>query len=111
MSYYTFANLQYLDGETIDLSELNGDLLKLLDENGLHHDVSKDMANLFSKGEAFFNLYGGSAILEHLLRWVSAQRPFVVFGVQGRGEELRDVWVREFQGGAVQFEQGPFVDE
>lgn len=108
MSYYTYARLQYSDGGTIDPAEFHDDLLALLAEHKLHRDVGKDLANLFSKGEATFTFYGGCYTVQPLLAWVSKQRPDVAFGVQGRGEELRDVWVREFLSGQVAFQEGPF---
>ncbi|TDU25916.1 hypothetical protein DFR24_4363 [Panacagrimonas perspica] len=110
MSYYTFANLQYPDGGAIDPSEFSEGLVILLNEHGLHRDVGKGLIDLFTQGEAFFTFYGGCAALETFLLWVSKQRPEVPFGVQGRGEDLRDVWVREFLGGSVTYEQGPFTE-
>ncbi len=110
MSYYTFANLQYLDGGAINPSEFDEGLAAMLVDRGLHRHVGDGLKDLFMRGEAFFTFYGGSAALETLLQWVSMQRPDVAFGVQGRGEELRDVWVREFLGGNVTFEQGPFTE-
>jgi hypothetical protein len=110
MSYYTFAHLQYQEDESIDPSEFGEDLLKMLDEYRLHHDVSKGLIDLFTKNEAYFTFYGGALTLEMLLLWISRQRPAIAFGVQGRGEALRDVWVREFSDGKVVYRQGPFIE-
>ena len=65
----------------------------------------------YTQGEADFTFYGGCQTLENLLLWVSKQRPTVSFGVQGRGEALRDVWVREIMGGQVVYAQGTFSEE
>ena len=113
MSYNTAAYLQYLDHweDTIDPSEFKEDLLKMLDEHRLHDDVGEDLIDLFSKGKANFTFYGACQTLENLLLWVSKQRPTVRFGVQGRGEALRDVWVREIVGGQVVYGQGTFFEE
>ena len=110
MSYYTFAHLQYLEEAHIDPSEFKEDLLKMLDERRLHHDVGKGLIDLFTKQEAYFTFYGGCHVLETLLLWVSQQRPAVAFGVQGRGEELRDLWVRELSNGKIDYKQGPFTE-
>ena len=110
MSYSTFANLQYLDGDSIPLAASDAEILRTLDDARLHHDVAKSLATLFQGQEAWFTFYGGSGTLEHLLCVVSRRWPDVAFGVQGRGEELRDVWVREFLAGEVVFGQGPFTE-
>ena len=106
MSYYTWVNLQYSEFAEIQISELTDALGKHLDASGIHRDVIKDMTQLFTKQESSFKLYGG--MIDEILVWVSAQRPEVPFGVQGRGEELRDVWVREYKGGQIAYSQGPF---
>ena len=113
MSYYTFAHLHYTQDpqDVIDPSEFKEELLKMLDEHGLHHDVGQNVIDLFTKREAYFTFYGGCETLENLLVWVSNQRPTIAFGVQGRGEELRDVWVREILGGKVVYSQGTFFEE
>ena len=111
MSYYTFASFQYLDDSKIDLSELHAGLLKLLDENGLHRDVADGISELVDNGEASFTFYGGCATLEVIFSWLAMQRPNTSFGIRGTGEDLRDIWVREFSGGDVQFAQGPFSED
>jgi hypothetical protein len=98
--------LHYLDSSEIDPSELTESLAKHLDAVGVSRDVCADVSDLFTKGEATFRLYGGTIVA--ILKWVSAQRPGIPFGVQGRGEELRDVWVREYAEGQVRYSQGPF---
>ena len=110
MSYSTFAHLQFLDGEPFSLPPDDAGVLHALDALGLHHDIAQGLANLFQGQEAWFTFYGGSGVLDELLTGISARCPDVAFGVQGRGEELRDVWVREYQGGKVVFEQGPFTE-
>jgi hypothetical protein len=37
--------------------------------------------------------------------------PDVTFLVRGAGEELREVWLREFKNGKITLEHGPFSDE
>ena len=108
MSYYTFANLHYPEGGKIDPAEFQDDLCAFLEERKLHKFVGEGLTNLFSKGEAYFTFYAGCYTLEPLLRWVSSLRPDVPFGVQGRGEDVRDVWVREFSEGQITFSEGPF---
>jgi hypothetical protein len=106
MSYYSWVNLQYPDFAEINISELTEGLKAHLDQSRIHHDVVADVSTLFSEKEAEFKLYGN--VIDDILVWISAQRPSIAFGVQGRGEELRDVWVREYLGGQVTYSEGPF---
>lgn len=106
MSYYSWVHLHYLDSSEIDPSELAESLAKHLDAVGVSRDVCADVSDLFTNGESVFKLYGGMIV--EILEWISAQRPGTPFGVQGRGEELRDVWIREFAEGKVSYSQGPF---
>jgi hypothetical protein len=107
MSYWNWVNLQYADfGVKIEITEIETDLKNYLSEQEIHHDVAKDVIQLFATSSGDFRLYTG--MVDNLLLWISKQRPSIQFGVQGRGEELRDIWVREYSGGEVTYSQGPF---
>ena len=49
--------------------------------------------------------------VDRLMLEVSAQYPEVRFFVRGMGEEFDDVWLRQFEGGKVVFQVGPFGPE
>ena len=106
VSYYNWVNLQYLEGEELDFASVEDALRAYLAKKGIHEDVLQDLAALFADGEAELKLH--TAMLDELLQRVSEEAPEVLFGVQGRGEELRDVWVREYSAGEKTFAEGPF---
>jgi len=106
MSYYNWVNLQYLNDTELDLESLKKPLLIHLDDNGIHHHVLKDVEELLADHEATFTLY--TPMIDAIFLHASRLQPDSAFGLQGRGEELRDVWVREYHAGEVTFSQGPF---
>lgn len=106
MSYFNFVNLQYMGDVELDFKVLENALKSYLDENGIHHNVLKGIATLIEERAATFTLY--TSMIEEMLLIASRSQPDAVFGVQGRGEELRDVWLREYGGGEITFSQGPF---
>jgi hypothetical protein len=95
MSWYTWANLQYLGDEQFNPTEVGKSLEPTLKKFGLSNDVLKDLNNLISRREASFKLHWLSLI--DVVAELAKLSPSVAFGIQGRGEELRCVWVREIQ--------------
>ncbi|RZT11075.1 hypothetical protein SAMN05216319_0451 [Duganella sp. CF402] len=106
MSFYSWVNLQYLDEVELDFELLKTELTAYLDEHGIHHDVLKDVEKLLTDHQAMFALYGG--MIDGIFHTAARLQPDAAFGLQGRGEELRDVWVREYRAGEIVFSQGPF---
>jgi len=106
MSYYNWVNLQYMDDIQLNFDSLKEALMTHLDENGIHHAVLDDVAKLLADSEATFTLY--TSMIEEIFLLASRLQPDSVFGLQGRGEELRDVRVREYQSGEITYSQGPF---
>ncbi|USX15096.1 hypothetical protein NHH88_04660 [Oxalobacteraceae bacterium OTU3CAMAD1] len=106
MSYFNWVNLQYMGDVELDFKVLESALKSYLDENGIHQNALKDLATLLEDHAATFTLY--TSMIEEMLLLASRSQPDAVFGVQGRGEELRDVWLREYGGGEITFSQGPF---
>jgi hypothetical protein len=105
MSWYTWANLQYLGDEEFNFAEIGKSLESTLDRSGLSTDVLKNLSNLISRREASFKLHWLSLI--DVVAELARLSPSVAFGVQGRGEELRCVWVREYRNGRESFAYGP----
>jgi hypothetical protein len=106
MSYYNWVNLQYMDDIHLNFELLKEPLITHLDETGIHHAVLKDIEELLIDHEATFKLY--TPMIDEIFLLASRLQPNSVFGLQGRGEELRDVWVREYHAGEVTYSQGPF---
>lgn len=108
MSYYNSVDLHYIDNE-LDFKTLEEPLKPFFDEYRIHSDVLKDVETLLVDGKAQFKLH--TYLIDKIFLFISELQADVVFGVQGCGEELRDVWVREYRAGEVTFSQGPFVHE
>ena len=106
MSYYNWVNLQYMDDIELDFALLKEPLRVHLDDSGIHQAVLKDVEELLAAHEATFKL--STPMIDEIFHLASRLQPDAVFGLQGRGEELRDVWVREYRAGEVTFSQGPF---
>jgi hypothetical protein len=108
MSYYNCVYLQYFDSAEIDIGPLEEVIAAHLEQHGIFHGVFQDIATLFETGESEFKLY--TPMIDDILRLISRHSPQVEFGAQGRGEDLRDIWVREYAAGEATFSRGPFVD-
>ena len=70
-------------------------------------DVLEDLIRGWNEGQTEFNGLVSQDI-EGLMSNVSAQYPGIRFYVRGMGEEFYDVWLRQFEGGKIVFELGPF---
>jgi hypothetical protein len=105
MSWYTWANFQYLGDEEFNIAEIGKRLEPTLNKFGLSSDVLKDLSNLISRREASFKLHWLSLI--DVVAELAKLFPSVAFGIQGRSEELRCVWEREYTNGRESFAYGP----
>lgn len=113
MSFHTRVWVHPFDGEPINVALVRPALAAFLDESGIHHDTLKTLdaacaSALPSSEPTLFSL--DSYFLVTLFEYLAQQLPSASFAVQGLGEETRDIWVREFAGGTVQFEAGPFTE-
>lgn len=106
MSFATYLEVICIEGQ-IDIGSIQDELKDVLAEDGIHFDVIEDLKVAFSGLEAIFNVSAG--YLSYLVERIAGLQPSVVFHARGRGEELRDVWVREFENGKVIFSQGSFL--
>lgn len=105
MTFTTYLEVQYIDGQ-IDINSIESELTKLLSEDGIHLDVLNGLRAAFGGEEQVFNV--AASYLSHLVENIANLQPSVSFHARGRGEELRDIWVREFEGGEMVFSEGSF---
>jgi hypothetical protein len=105
MSFATFLEILYVENK-VDVDSIQDELKKVLAEDGIHFDVLENLKTAFSGQETMVNV--SASYLSYLVERVAGLQPAVSFHARGRGEELRDVWVREFENGEATFSQGSF---
>lgn len=105
MSWYTWANLHYLGDQEFDFAGTSERLESEVQRLGLSKHVLKDLNELIQRREASFKLHWLSVI--DIVTELAKLSPSVAFGIQGRGEDLRCVWVREYANGRETFAFGP----
>ena len=113
MSFHTRIWVHPFDGEPINVASVRPALAAFLDESGIHHDTLKSLDAACASALPSFEptlFFLNSYFLVTLFEYLAQQLPHASFAVQGIGEEARDIWVREFSGGTVQFEAGPFTE-
>ena len=72
-------------------------------------DIVSELRRGWDEGSAEFNRLESSDV-EGLMCRISARFSKARICVRGSGEEWRDFWMREFEGGKVTFSAGPFLD-
>jgi len=106
MSFASFLEIQNL-GDEIDIESIRDDIAAILNEDGIHPAVLDNLIGAFAGEETLLNL--PNSYLSYLVERIAALLPDVSFHARGRGEELRDIWVREFENGAAIFSEGSFL--
>jgi hypothetical protein len=105
MSWWTFSDFMYLDTQEFDVERIRPDIESMVTAGRYHLDVAKDICNLLAKKQTNFKLNSFAVI--QLLSELARQFPAISFSIRGRGEEMRDIWVREFSDGKETFAFGP----
>ena len=111
MSFHTMVWIHPNDLGPIPVERAVPAIQKFLDEHGVHQDTIKSLREacvspLVKSGPTLFFL--DSAFLAMLFGFLARALPETSFAIRGVGEEPRDIWVREFANGELQFEAGPF---
>src|SRR5690606_9836465 len=97
MSFHTTLQIANLGDECINVDDIGDRVLRILDRDGIHHDLLTDLRDSFNTGQSV--CYVHSAYLLGLLEAVAAIAPQAHFEARCLGEEFRDTWIREFSGG------------
>ena len=111
MSWYTWVDFDYIYSEELgetpefDLEQARAEIELLVISNKYHRDVAKDICDLVTKKEASFKLISYAVI--ELLSGLAEKYPQISFAVRGRGEDIRDIWLREYAGGKNILALGP----
>lgn len=111
MSWYTFVDFDYIYSEEhgaspeFDLEHARAGIELLVAGNKYHHHVAQDICDLVTKKQATFKLISYAVI--ELFSKLATEYPEVSFAVRGRGEDIRDVWLREYAGGKNILALGP----
>ena len=111
MSWWTFVDFAYVDSEEsgstaeFDVARMRTEFEAIVSAQRLHAVVSQDICDLFAGGRADFKL-NSYAVIE-LFSKLALSFPNISFAIRGRGEDIRDIWVREYAGGRNTFAFGP----
>lgn len=113
MSFHTMIWIQPSDLEPFPLERAVPATQKFLDEHGVHQDTIKSLREACASPFAMSRptlFFLDSGFLAILFDFLARQLPDISFAVRGVGEESRDIWIREFSNGELQFEAGPFYE-
>jgi len=105
MSYYTGLEVQHFENAPVSIQSLLPRIASQLDDDGISRDVLKDLEEAFTTGKATLKVHSGYVAI--LIDLVHQLAPEAEFGVRASGEELRDVWIKEFRQDQ-KFQVGPF---
>jgi len=111
MSWWTFVDFAYVDSEesgstaAFDVARIRTEIEAIVSDEKLHSDVAKDICDLLAGGRADFKL-NSFAVIE-LFSKLAFSFPRISFAIRGRGEDIRDIWVREYSDGRNTFAFGP----
>jgi hypothetical protein len=111
MSWWTFVDFAYVAPEEIgdtrefEIEHTRAEIEMIVDAQRCHRDAAKDMSDLIVKKHADFKLNSFAVI--DLFSTLAARFPDVSFAIRGRGEDIREIWIREFAGGRNTFAFGP----
>lgn len=111
MSWWTWVDFDYIDREEIgntrefDIEHVRAEIESIVDSQRYHRDVAKDTCELIAEKHAAFKINSFGVI--ELFSVLAARFPDVSFAIRGRGEDMRDIWIREFAGGRNTFTFGP----
>jgi hypothetical protein len=111
MSWWTFVDFAYIDSEDSDATEefdverMRTEIEATVSAQKLHSVVATDICDLVIKRKADFKL--NSYVVIELFTKLAMKFPKVSFAIRGRGEDIRDVWVREYSQGRCTFALGP----
>jgi hypothetical protein len=111
MSSWTFVDFAYVDSEApggtseFDVDRTRTQIEAIVHARGLHPAVARDICDLLAKGRADFKLSSYAVI--DVFSKLALGFPNVSFAIRGRGEDIRDIWVREYSQGRSTFVFGP----
>jgi len=110
VSYYTRVTFEFSDDppSVADVSKIVKSWLETQKFYAVE-DVLGDFVRGWTKGQVDFSDLVSQDI-EGIMACVSAHYPEMSFYVRGMGEEFKDVWLRQFEGGKAVFTLGPFEE-
>jgi hypothetical protein len=105
MSFYSTLQIQHVD-DPVDIGTKSAQILKILQDDGIHENVLSDLKDAFESGAGEFAV--DAVYLLGLIETVATLFPDFPFHARGFGEEYRTTWVREFENGIATFSEGPW---
>ena len=109
MSNHALLQIAYAREESIDVDQHDERIYGILKECGYGRETLNNLRDAFEDGET--ELGGGAQGLLEVIEQIARLAPAVTFYARAMGEEFRDTWVREFEGGKPVFAAGPWEYE
>jgi len=121
MSWWTSVDFSYYEPDDfynpreleLARARMREAIESLVESKGYHRDLAIGLRELLAcrpdqQNEKPFKMHSFAII--DLFTTLAEQFPEVPFAVRGRGEDMRDIWVRVYSGGKVTFDLGPPED-
>jgi hypothetical protein len=106
MSWWTFLEFDYLgDTPEFDIEDARAKIESIVAISRYHPVVATSLCTLLATKKADLKIISYAAI--ELFSNLAAEFPDISFAVRGRGEDIRDIWLREYAGGKTTFALGP----
>jgi hypothetical protein len=106
MSNRCLLQIAYAREDSIDVDEHAGRIHEILEKCGYSQQTLNNLRDAFEDGES--ELGGGAQGLVEIVEQIARLAPAVQFYARATGEEFRDTWIREFEGGKAVFAAGPW---
>jgi hypothetical protein len=109
MSYFTMVRIETFGDDSVTIEMLLKVAETFLDAEGCYatEDILGDLKKGLETGSTDFSDLR-SATLGEMFQVLSRSFPKLTLRIWGHGEELWDIWSREYKGGKQTFKRGPF---
>lgn len=103
MAYYTELEVSAEDYDARAIAKI---LARRVQADKISADVVADVMSAFETGKALLKVHGAYAVT--LVECIHDHQPDLLFAARGCGEEMDDLWLRDYSNPGRHYEAGPF---